>query len=241
MKDMTEAVPAADTTFPVPRGCPFAEPSQYEELRKQAPVTRVPLHSGLRAWWISRHADVRAVLGDQLFSSDRRHENYPLIDSEVTRQRARTEQPAMINLDGEAHAAARRAVIGEFTVKRLAALRPRVQHLVDGLIDRILATEERQVDLVEMLSLPVPSMVICELIGVPYADHEFFQERSARMIRRATDSVERQRCVSDLREYLDRLLARKETEPGDDLLSRQIERQREAGGIRREELVSLAF
>ena len=238
---MTEAVPAADTTFPVPRGCPFAEPSQYEELRKQAPVTRVPLHSGLRAWWISRHADVRAVLGDQLFSSDRRHENYPLIDSEVTRQRARTEQPAMINLDGEAHAAARRAVIGEFTVKRLAALRPRVQHLVDGLIDRILATEERQVDLVEMLSLPVPSMVICELIGVPYADHEFFQERSARMIRRATDSVERQRCVSDLREYLDRLLARKETEPGDDLLSRQIERQREAGGIRREELVSLAF
>ncbi|MFB4285782.1 hypothetical protein ACBJ59_61730 [Nonomuraea sp. MTCD27] len=71
-------------------------------------------------------------------------------------------------MDAPQHTKARRAVLGEFTLRRTEALRPRVQQIVDDCIEKMLAAP-RPVDLVEALSLPVPSRVICELLGVPYA------------------------------------------------------------------------
>ena len=147
----------------------------------------------------------------------------------------------MIGMDGAEHAAARRAVIGEFTVKRLAALRPWIQQIVDRFIDDMLAIDQRPVDLVQALSLPVPSLVICELLGAPYADHDFFQSRTAALIRRTTPPEERRRSFDELRAYLGELLTRKESEPGDDLFSRQIARQREEGTLDHASLVSMAF
>ncbi|WP_240973256.1 hypothetical protein [Nonomuraea composti] len=90
------------------------------------------------------------------------------------------------------------------------------------------------------LSLPVPSLVICELLGVPYADHDFFQSRTAMMVSR-TSLEERRRGMAELRAYLDDLVTRKESEPGDDLLSRQIARQRQEGALDHGALLSLAF
>jgi cytochrome P450 len=91
------------------------------------------------------------------------------------------------------------------------------------------------------LSLPVPSLVICELLGVPYRDHAFFQSRTGRFIRRTTSQEERTAAVDELRSYLDELVTEKEQEPGDDLLGRQIRKQREKGATDHEALVSLAF
>ncbi|MFG6201282.1 hypothetical protein [Nonomuraea sp. JJY05] len=112
-------------------------------------------------------------------------------------------------MDGAEHAAARRQVIGEFTVKRLAALRPRIQAIVDHFIDDLLATDHRPVDLVQALSLPVPSLVICELLGVPYTDHDFFQSRTTMMVSR-TSLEDRRRAFAELRAYIDDLITRKE-------------------------------
>jgi cytochrome P450 len=234
-------VSETQATFPLKR-CPFGGQAEYERLREQGTISKVPTVDGGATWWATNRVDVRAILADPRFSSNRHDPKFPLLlpDPAVRRQ-ARSQPPMMITMDGTEHAAARRAVIGEFTVKRLAGLRPRIQEIVDGFIDAMLATEQRSVDLVRALSLPVPSLVICELLGVPYADHDFFQVRSSTMLSRTSTAAQRQAAVTELRAFLDPLLTAKETEPGDDLLSRQVEKQRAEGEEDHQKLIDLAL
>jgi len=227
-------VTTAATELPITRSCPYAPPAEHRKLREEAPISKVTLPSGAEVWALTRHEDVRAVLNDPRFSSDRANPNFPLLLLNGQRRALRF-RPSLISMDPPEHGPARRAVVGEFTVKRMAALRPRIQEIVDQHIDAILAGP-RPADLVQALSLPVPSLVICELLGVPYADHDFFQTRSAKLLNRTTPADERIAAVDELRDYLDALITRKETEPGDDLLTRQLEKTGD-----REELVSLAF
>ncbi|WP_329081366.1 cytochrome P450 [Streptosporangium sp. NBC_01469] len=240
---MTKSVTGelAGLELPVERGCPFAPPTAYEQLREQAPINKVRLASGGEAWWVSGHEEARTVLVDGRFSSDKRKDGFPLFTLDAaTLQQLRSQPPLMLGMDGAEHSAARRPVIGEFTVKRLAALRPRIQAIVDHFIDDLLAADQRPVDLVQALSLPVPSLVICELLGVPYTDHDFFQSRTTMMVRR-TSLEDRRRAFAELRAYIDDLITRKESEPSDDLFGRQIARQRQEGTLDHAGLVSLAF
>jgi cytochrome P450 len=243
----TEGVDAAavdsttQATFPLKR-CPFGPQAEYERMREQGTISKVPTVDGGATWWTTNRADLKAILVDPRFSANRNDPKFPLLVRDpAARQQNRSQVPSMITMDGTEHAEARRAVIGEFTVKRLAGLRPRIQEIVDGFIDAMLATEERSVDLVKALSLPVPSLVICELLGVPYADHDFFQARSSKIVSRTWPAGERQAAIGELRAYLDQLLTAKETEPGDDLFSRQIEKQRAEGDLDHEKLIGLAF
>lgn len=232
-----------EDVFPGLRSCPFAAPEQYGRIRENG-IAKVPLWNGneQQVWWVSRHQDARAILNDRRFSSDRRKENFPIFNNDPdTRERFRKQPPSMIGLDGAEHAAARRAVIGEFTVKRIAAMQPRIQEIVDAQIDRMLASEHKPVDLVRELSLTVPSIVICEMLGVPYAKHDFFQSSTSALIRRSSTSEERATAFDELRGYMDELITEKETNPGDDLFSRQIQRQREEGVLDHGMLVSMAF
>ncbi|HEY3504676.1 MAG TPA: cytochrome P450 [Actinocatenispora sp.] len=225
-------------TFPMNRTCPFSAPPEYEELRTDTPVVRVGLPGGQSTWLVTRHEDVRAALTDPALSSNRRNPGFPLraFGLRVTND---FPQP-MIGLDGAEHSASRRAVISEFSVPRITALRPRIQQIVDDAIDDLLASGP-PADLVRTVALPVPSLVICELLGVPYADHGYFQTRTAKIINRTTVVEERQAAVVELRSYLDELVTAKEREPGDDLLGRQIRRQRDEGTEDHGSLVSLAF
>ncbi|MEU4235231.1 cytochrome P450 [Nonomuraea sp. NPDC026600] len=240
-KNVADTGELAGLELPVGRGCPFTPPDAYERLREQAPINKVRLTSGGEAWWVSGHEEARTVLVDGRFSSDKRKDGFPLFTLDAaTLQQLRSQPPLMLGMDGAEHAAARRAVISEFTVKRLAALRPRIQDIVDHFIDDLLAADQRPVDLVQALSLPVPSLVICELLGVPYTDHDFFQSRTTMMVSR-TALGERQRAFAELRAYIDDLITRKESEPGDDLFGRQITRRRQQGTLDHADLVSLAF
>jgi cytochrome P450 len=207
-------------------------------MREEAPISRVTLPGRSQAWVATRHEDVRKVLTDARFSADRRRPQFPQL---IPSARPKTPlAPSLITMDPPEHGQARRAVVGEFTVRRMGALRPRIQEIVDERIDALLAGPQ-PADLVEAFSLPIPSLVICELLGVPYADHEFFQEHSSKLLSRTVSPEDRNASIEHLQTYLDSLVTEKEADPCDDLLGRQILKQREDGTVDHDSLVSLAF
>ena len=125
---------------------------------------------------------------------------------------------SFVLMDDPEHARLRRMVTAPFTIKRVEAMRPGVQQVVDDLVDELLAGPN-PVDLVQAFALPVPSLVICQLLGVPYADHDFFQRSSNVLINRETSGDEKAAAHRQLLEYLDELIGQKIDKPGDDLLS----------------------
>jgi cytochrome P450 len=88
---------------------------------------------------------------------------------------------SIIHLDGPDHARLRRLLTPEFTVKRMRALREYVAGLIESHIDAMLA-KGGPVDLYQDFALPIPSLVICELLGVPYADRDRFQTQSTILV-----------------------------------------------------------
>ncbi|WP_432849737.1 cytochrome P450 [Amycolatopsis sp. CA-161197] len=231
---------AEELELPVARKCPFAPPEEYTQIREEQPITRVKIPDGKEAWVVSRHEDVRTVLNDRRFSSDRFNPNFPILVKGGNVFRQTNAERTMITMDAPEHGPARKSVLGEFTVKRVNAMRPRIQEIVDGLIDDILKSDE-PVDLVEKLSLPVPSLVICELLGVPYSEHDFFRENTAKILKRTVSFEERRAAFERVRGYLDQLITKKEADPGDDLLGRQIVKLREEGNYEHGAVLGLSF
>ncbi|MEV7042299.1 cytochrome P450 [Amycolatopsis sp. NPDC051061] len=202
--------------FPMTRaaGCPFDPPPAARALQGEAPLARVRLWDGSTPWLVTRYAEQRALLADPRVSADITRPGYP---SPAPLPKGGT-GISFILMDNPEHARLRKMVTAPFTIRRTAAMRPAVQKIVDEQLDRVLAGP-KPVDLVEAFALPVPSLVICELLGVPYADHDFFQENSKLIIRRDAKPEERAAGHQALVGYLDRLMGEKLEAPADDLLS----------------------
>jgi cytochrome P450 len=231
------------TAFPLHRGCPFAPPPEYDRLRAAQPVARVPMVGGGTAWLVSGHHEARRMLADPGVSADRRRAGFPRLAPVTGAQRRDSFRDfrAPLNwMDPPEHAAARRLVIDEFTARRVNLLRPRITGIVDECLDAMVAGP-RPVDLVRALAYPVPSRIICELLGVPYARHEFFEGRTTLMLSRGTPAPERTRCAREIRAMLDSVVTGKERDPADDLLSRLISKLRGRGAEDHEFVVSMAF
>jgi len=232
-----DALTTETPDYPMARatGCPFDPPAALSELRTHAPISRVRLWDGSTPWLITRFEDQRALLGDPRVSADSKRAGYPHQSAGLKARRV--ESSTFINQDDPEHARQRRMVTAAFSIKRVEALRPAIQRIVDGLIDELLAGP-KPVDLVQAFALPVPSLVICELLGVPYADHEFFQTRSKALIKQTATPEESVASVRELLEYLDGLVGQKLEHPADDLLSLVAERVR-AGELTRSEAAGM--
>jgi cytochrome P450 len=109
-----------------------------------------------------------------VFSADGTPPGFPML---LPGQAQILRNPPFIRMDPPQHSFYRRMLIQELTVKRIKTMRPGIQATVDRLLDDLPA-QTPPMDLVEAFALPVPSLVICQLLGVPYDDHEFFQSRS---------------------------------------------------------------
>jgi cytochrome P450 len=220
--------------FPMTRNVPLTPPSVYSELR-QEPPRRVALRSGQTAWLMTRYADVRAVLTDRRMSSDHVHPNFPrLIPVPPV--------PGIVSflrMDPPDHSRLRRAVSREFTARRIEEMRPGIQATVDRLLDAVVAGGAPS-DLVEAYAQPLPALVICQLLGIPYADHDFFQERSQHLVSAVTGPEVGAAALADLGAYLDDLTRRKEREPSEDLLGRLATNYVASGELTHEELVAVA-
>jgi cytochrome P450 len=224
--------------YPMQRDHPFDPPPELSRLRTSNPVSRVRLWDGSHPWLITEYADQRAVLGDHRFSADVRRPGYPHVTeaSKVRRRRSLS----FISMDEPDHGKYRKMLTSTFMIKRVEELRPRIQKIVDGLIDDMLAAGP-PTDLVSSFALPVPSLVICELLGVPYADHEFFQKCSRTMVNSTTPADEAIATSDALRAYLENLLDEKNASPADDLLSRLVIEQLRTGGMTRAQIADMGI
>ncbi|MFD0167377.1 cytochrome P450 [Streptomyces decoyicus] len=213
----------APLTVPATRaaGCPFDPAPGVERARREEPVTRATLWDGSACWLVTRHQDVREVLGDPRFSADASRPGFPFLT--VGARELATSTPSFIRKDDPEHARLRRMLTADFMVKKVEAMRPEVQRLTDGLLDRMTAGRT-SADLVAEFALPLPSLVICLLLGVPYDDHEFFQDRSRLLLSLHSTAEEVRSAGDELQHYLSRLAEAKRREPDNGIVSRLVAR-----------------
>ncbi|MBX7548523.1 cytochrome P450 [Streptomyces sp. NPDC048665] len=240
LTDMTgPATPADPVAFPQDRTCPYHPPTGYAPLRDGRALSRVTLFDGREVWAVTGHAAARALLSDPRLSSDRRRPEFPVPAERF--QGIQDRRVALLGLDDPEHNRQRRMMIPEFTVRRATELRPWIQRVVDGLLDDMIA-QGPPAELVSSFALPVPSTVICFLLGVPYADHEFFEEQSRRLLRGRT-ADEAVAARARLEEYIGGLVddKAKAAEPGDGILDDLVHQQLRDGVLERADVVSLAL
>ncbi|MEU1879832.1 cytochrome P450 [Streptosporangium sp. NPDC020072] len=224
--------------FPMARamGCPFDPPPELSRRGELSPVSRVRLWDGSGAWMVTRHADVRALLADPRVSVDVAEPGFPHTNAVSKARDARMK--TLMQMDAPEHIVHRRRLTADFTVRKMEALRPTIQRIVDGLVDDLLAGPN-PADLVEAFALPVPSLVICELLGVPYADRGFFQRVAGELVMDEGDPAHALAASEELNAYLERLLEEKNAEPGDDMLSGLAVEQYRTGAMTRQEIAIL--
>ncbi|MEU1606820.1 cytochrome P450 [Micromonospora matsumotoense] len=219
---------------------PLTPLDDAERQRYAGPVTRVLLPTGATAWLVSRHAEVRQVLRHPAFSSDLNRPGFPLLRP-LPPEATRDFRGAFLQMDGAAHIRLRRMLTAEFMIKNVRRIEPLIHRTVDEALAELAATGP-PADLVSTVALPLPSKVICHLLGVPYADHDFFQSRSRLLLDRRVPAEQLQQAAQELRDYLRSLIDAKRTRNGDgDLLSRLVRERVEPGELDVDELVGMAL
>lgn len=227
-----------DPSDPVFRANPYPT---YDELRETRPVLRSPL--GLLV--LSRHHDCVSLLHHPETSTDQRN-------SELFKAYLQTldfdpfegREPSFLFLDPPDHTRLRGLVSHAFTPRRVRDLGPRMQEIVDELID--VRAPTGQMEVIEDLAYSVPVRVICELLGVPAADHQIFKDWSRDLARGLdpdfmipADLRQRQMEASEaLQQYFEGLIAERTRDPGDDMLSALIQAEQEGDKLSHGELLS---
>ena len=223
--------------FPPPRDRrhPFDPPPEILRRQREAPVSKVRIWNGSEAWLITRYEDGRAVLSDDRFSANPWRPGFP--EKSVAYAETLANDRNIRALDNPEHRLQKRMIIADFTVKRVEELRPHIEKVVDDLLTDMLA-KGPPADLVTALAFPVPTTVICELLGVAYEDREYFGSRSKACM--AASTAESARAAGlELNQFIEKLVDQKTQSPGDDLISRLVHEQLIPGHLPRETVVSL--
>jgi cytochrome P450 len=198
-------------------------------LRAGAGVERISTLVGVDAWLVTRYADIRAVLSDPVRFSNA----VPPLPGTVVS----APDGNLLALDPPDHTRLRRLLRRDFTTRQVARLRPRIEAIVTEHLDAM----ERcgpPADLVADFALPIPSLVICELLGVPWADRVEFQSRSARQLDLSLTNAERDAVQRERRAYMSGLVEQARRAPGADLLGMLVREHGE--DLSHAELVGLA-
>ncbi|WP_030775679.1 cytochrome P450 [Streptomyces sp. NRRL S-920] len=200
-----------------PSGCPFDPPVEYASLREKRPLARLRFPDGHVGWLATSHSVVRAILSDSRFSSRYELMHLPY-DSGIEGTLGPAPVGDLTGLDAPEHTRYRRLLTGKFTVRRMRLLTERVEQVTADHLD---AMERRgpTLDLVQAYAQPIPALIICELLGVPYADQDFFRQQTEVLITQGTSEEEKGAALAAFQEYLHKLVLTKRAAPTDDLLS----------------------
>ena len=202
--------------------------------RAEEPVSKLRLPLDVDVWLVTGHDEAKAVLGNaQAFSSNPSNiagkVGLPTYDN-----------PGGLGFnDPPLHTRLRKALTPEFTMRRLNRLTPRIENIVTDQLDEMSRLAEHgPVDLVANFAMPVPSLTICELLGVPYEDRADFQKLSTArfdFLEGATGSFD---AIDEQMNYLREIVKKQRADPGEDLLGMLIRQHGDA--IDDEELTGLA-
>jgi pentalenolactone synthase len=183
-------------------------------LQAEAPITRVRMETGDEAWLVTRYDDVKALFADM-----RLGRSHPNPDEAPRFSESAMLGGPMDNFETEAvdHTRMRNRLVPRFSPRRMRLLKPQVEAMVDDLLTKM-STMDRPADLHEALAFPLPVLVICELLGVPFADRDYFRDLSTSM----GDLYDRERSFGareQMYRYMFDLVRRKRKEPGNDVIT----------------------
>jgi cytochrome P450 len=210
--------------YPMERSanCPFAPPPEVLELVATRPLSRVRIWDGSTPWLVTGYEEARALFVDPRVSVDDRRPGFPHWNEgmlSTVHKRPRS----VFTSDAEEHTRYRRMLSRPFTFKRVEGLRPAIQQITDEHIDAMLAGPQ-PADIVTALALPVPSLVISEMLGVPYEDHEFFEHHANIGLDRYAKAEDTAKGAMGLAKYLANLVRAKMDNPAEDAMSDLAER-----------------
>jgi cytochrome P450 len=215
----------------------------YALLRTVRPVMRMPVSGwdGPGVWFLTRHADVESVLRDPRFSVERMRA--PFIRENLERLPAFIQQGvqtmrSMLVMDPPDHTRVRKLVNKAFTPRRIAALRGRVE----AIVDELLAPVRSEMDVIDGLAAPLPAIVIAELLGVPAEDHRRFKAWAAEIVAGIGQPFGgRQAAAPAMQQlfgYLSEIIAARRAAPCDDLISAMVQAQEEDDALSDAELLA---
>jgi cytochrome P450 len=181
------------------------------QLRAREPISKLPMPFGVNLWLVSGYEEAKAVLSDtKAFSNDFAN----LTGAGVTQQ----QDPGGLGFaDPPVHTRLRKLLTPEFTMRRLSRLTPGIKNIIDQRLDAM-AAAQGPVDLVAEFALPIPSLVICELLGVPYEDRDAFQHLSMARFDLFGGAGASLGAISESLEYLHGVVRKQREAPGDGLL-----------------------
>jgi cytochrome P450 len=222
----------------------------FHLLRNHEPVHK----TAFGVYLLTRHADAAVAVRDPRLSSDERHsELYQAFIEENGEPRGvfgdEMGQAVLLFLDPPDHTRLRGLVSKAFTPRVVEQLRARVEQLVNGLLDAVEARADAHMDVIADLAYPLPVVIICELLGVPAADHVTFQQWSRELAGsidpqplRTPEQEERIHAAAEaFVEYFHELIARRRRDPADDLLSALIAAEEAGDRLSEPELLATAL
>ena len=221
--------------FPFSRSRQFDLPTEYAKVSGKCPLP-VTLWNDQRAWLVGKHSEFRAVLVDERFSGEFARSDFPCVTE--ARHSIDKAEKSFVGMDNPRHDHYRRMLMKEFTAKRMMALQPKIQAITQDLLDDM----ERMgppCDLVSALAVEMPALVMCALFGSPYEDHRYIAKLASGRHGLTQSPAEAVKSATDLVEYCRKLIAKKEIEPADDMMSRVIQEFVVPGHLTRDEFADM--
>ncbi|GAB3159942.1 cytochrome P450 [Micromonospora sonneratiae] len=194
--------------------------SLLDAIRSSGRVQQVKLRGTVDIWIVTGYDEAVTALNDPRFSSSLEYGSSVMPGPAAARRRPNVLAWSMLAVDPPDHTRLRGIVARTFTARRVEALRPYVQELTDSLLDAI--EPAGAADLIESLAYPLPVAVICELLGVPYADRKLFRRWTVGLAMPPGDPDTLRRADAaraEMTRYFEELVPAKRANPGDDLLS----------------------
>jgi cytochrome P450 len=212
----------------------------YARMRQEAPVVRlIDPHQNIPVWVVTRYKDVVEFLRDPRFTKDVR--KLPEGKRPGKMQARDGLSQHMLAADPPDHTRLRTLVSKAFTAHRVEGLRPRITAITNQLLDAVQA--RGSMDLLDALAFPLPITVIAELLGVPVEDRDQFRDWTTLMLNPPADgNYERvEQAGKQFVQYLQTLVARRRSEPRDDLLSALLAVEEQGDRLSPMELMSMLF